>query len=69
MQESGLTREYRENKEVRIITRACATPIVFLRPEDVSDEWLTIHSKSLGVTKLATFFLWRDGWGIMGTRQ
>lgn len=55
VQELGLTREYRENEEVRMQVRMCAA-LAFLRPEDISDGWLEIHSKSPDVTKLAEFF-------------
>jgi hypothetical protein len=55
VQELGLTREYRENEEIRMQIRMCAA-LAFLRPEDVIDGWLQIHSQAPNVTKLSEFF-------------
>lgn len=55
VQELGMTREYRENEEVRMQIRMRAA-LAFLRPEDVSNGWLEIHSTSPDVTKLTEFY-------------
>lgn len=55
VRELGLTREYRENEEVRLHIRMCAA-LAFLRPEDVFDGWLEIHSQPPDVAKLSEFF-------------
>lgn len=55
IQDLGLVREYRENEEVQMRVRMCAA-LAFLRPEDVADGWLEIHSGAPDVTKLAEFF-------------
>lgn len=55
VQDLGLTREYKENEEVRQQIRMCAA-LAFLRPEDVCDGWLEIHSQAPDVPRLSDFF-------------
>lgn len=55
VQELGLTRDYKENEEVRTVIKMCAS-LAFLKPEDVVDGWLEIYSQNPGNPKLIEFF-------------
>lgn len=54
VQDLGLACEYMKNEEVRMIIRMCAA-LAFLRPEDVPDGWLEIHSRVPDNEKLSGF--------------
>lgn len=55
VQDLGLTRDYKENEEVRIHIKMCAA-LAFLKPEDVCTGWLEIHSQAPENVKLTEFF-------------
>lgn len=55
VQEIGLTREYRENEEIRQSIRMCAA-LSFLKPEDAEEGFAEIHSQAPDNEKLTEFF-------------
>lgn len=55
VQELGLSTEYRENEDIRLHIRMCAA-LAFLKPEEVQDGWIEIHSQAPESPKLSLFF-------------
>ena len=55
VQDVGLTRDYKENEEIRTLIKMCAS-LAFLKPDDVCDGWLEIYSKKTECQKLTEFF-------------
>lgn len=55
VQEVGLSTEYRENEEIRLHIRMCAA-LAFLKPEEVQDGWMEVHSQAPESPKLSLFF-------------
>ena len=54
VQEVGLTSLYKQEKEISDVIRMCAA-LAFLKPEDVEEGWLFIHSVAPDDTKLTEF--------------
>ena len=55
VQDVSLTENYRQNEEIRLHVSMCAA-LAFLKPEDVSEGWVEIHSQAPDNQKLSTFF-------------
>lgn len=55
VQDLGLSVEYRGNSEISLHVRMCAA-LAFLKPEDVLDGWVEIHSQAPESSKLSQFF-------------
>lgn len=55
VQEIGLTCEYKENEDIRLLIQMCAA-LAFLKIEDVQDGWVEIHSQAPQNPKLSAFF-------------
>lgn len=56
VQDLGLTRDYKENEEVRNIVKMCAS-LAFLNPDDVCNGWLEIYSRKPEENDKLTEFL------------
>lgn len=55
VQDLGLASEYRKNEDIRLHIQMCAA-LAFLKPEEVEDGWVEIHSHAPENTKLSQFF-------------